>query len=196
VNRFSAYDMLKVLEQKGLVASTYVGERPEQRIRIPGRPSISFYPLLEAARTALAHPELAGREFVRLRRRVLRAIRRHTMSSRDLMNELLAAIPSTNSPLAYCAETCTALILSLRHRLHRGMEMDQISAFLTGGHHALDLLPGFILGLSLRRPLDEELRQRLINYSTACQAYIEQLDDHARHALMRYLRDLISLLSA
>jgi hypothetical protein len=74
--------------------------------------------------------------------------------------------------------------------------MDQISAFLTGGHHALDLLPGFILGLSLRRPLDEELRQRLISYSTACQAYIEQLDDHARHALMRYLRDLISLLSA
>ena len=120
VSRFSAYDMLKLLEAKGLVRSEYVLDEREGG---PGRSSVVFAPLLRAQEllSRLVTNPVEQSEWAQTVAHILGHLRQEQTPAgpRDsgLLEELMAAIPKAMSPLAYSAQTLTALLLPVRNRL-------------------------------------------------------------------------------
>ena len=77
VNKFSAYDMLKLLEKKGVAASSYV---LGQKHAGPGRSMVVFYPTYQATRflTQLRHEVLGSDEWQQAKELLLQRLRLST----------------------------------------------------------------------------------------------------------------------
>ena len=212
VSRFSAYDMLRLLESKGLVRAEYTrGEHDTG----PGRSSVVFVPLLRARAllSRLVPHSLEQHEWTETVEHILghleeaeearfagiqKAQEARAVDDAGLLDELLAAIPRAVSPLAYSAQVLTALLLPLRSRLaamDRDLEAmlapDENGAEAGGG---LDLLAGFALGASLTGAtsrLSRDVSARLLEYSRTCQSYIGQMDAESRRLLAGFVREVV-----
>lgn len=216
VSRFSAYDMLRLLERKGLVRAEY---HRDERDGGPGRPSVVFVPLARARDLLLrlVGSPLEQREWVATVEHILGHLGeaeeahlpalagdpRPAHGDHGLLDELMAAIPRAASPLAYSAQVLTALLLPIRSRLH-GLDreltallrLEESDAEAGGG---LDLLAGFALGAGLGEApgkLGRDLSGRLMEYSRTCQSYISQMDADRRRILTGFVRELLESLES
>jgi predicted transcriptional regulator len=201
VNRFSAYDMLKLLEEKGLVGSEYVLEGNTG----PGRSSIVFYPLVKVkdrAREVLAHLTGAAeaQEWEQAQERILTTLREGQIADKDLLNELLAAIPQTSSPLAYCARVMTALLLRMREPIRTGHLASSLTRLLTPSEDSpalgLDVFAGFALGLAATRQRADREWERLMEYVKHYQRYVQEMDNERQDALADFLREMVGAMTA
>lgn len=157
VNRFSAYDMLKVLEEKGLAHSEYLlgSDSPG-----PGRTQVVFSP------TAQAHTLVAqtdeGRfpsdDWLLLKERILSRLRNtREAPDRDTLQETLTCLPEGRSPLAYCAEMVAALLLNLNRVKAKVIGIspyEVLEGLVTRGESGLGALAGLSLGSSLAAAVD------------------------------------------
>jgi predicted ArsR family transcriptional regulator len=114
LNNSTAYDMLRLLEQKGMVSSHY--DTPKATAG-PGRSSILFSPTTRA--TVLSpHPAGDSRGHERweeFKARVLTSLSQETAEEyQDVLNELLVQIAELRASLEQYAEFMTALLLNLR----------------------------------------------------------------------------------
>ncbi len=184
VNRFSAYDMLKLLEQKGYVRSEYVLGPAHNG---PGRSSIAFLP---TAKARAAVRLLGGRatqsaEWQAVRERLLSQLRERNLSDDALLTELLAHIPDIKSPVEYCAETAAALILNLHAIKQKAADLNPLKALPSlapSGHLRLGTLAGLSIGSSLAHGLDRAMLDRLLPLTRRFQSYISTLsDEHLRN---------------
>ncbi len=202
VSRFSAYDMLKLLEAKGLVRAEYVLDAREGG---PGRSSVVFAPLLRAQELLsrlVTNPAEQG-EWTQTVAHILGHLRQEQSPAgpRDsgLLEELMAAIPKAMSPLAYSAQTLTALLLPVRNRLESLdhdlttiLNLDEEGAEAGGG---LELLAGFALGASLTDTtsrLGRDISSRLAQYSRICQNHIARMDAERRQVLGQFVREVLA----
>ncbi len=194
IHNTSAYEMLKLLEQQGYVAADYVLASNAG----PGRSAVVFRPT-ELARTAVSIPGGADKDstWESLRKQILSRLGQGEPAGQEFVDELLSRLPNVEEPLAYCAQTLTALLLTIgseaRVRLQgQGVILQQ---FVTGPHarSLLGLLPGLALGLALP---GQALRisERLVEYSERCQGYLQQLDDAKQKALAEFVRQVIDAL--
>ncbi len=197
VNRFSAYDMLKLLESKGLVRSEYILDEHNSG---PGRSSVVFYPLTKAREmlSRLAGNPSEQREWAQTQEHILANLREGQTSDGGLLEDLLAAIPKAISPLAYSAQVLTALLLPVRHRLE-ALDHDLATMLAPkespAASDSLDLLAGFALGLSMTTErLGRDLSAMLMEYSRNCQAYIEGMDAERRRILADFVREMLAAL--
>jgi DNA-binding MarR family transcriptional regulator len=184
VNRFSAYDMLKLLEQKGYVSSQYV-LGPERNG--PGRSSIAFAP---TAKARAAVRMLAGRppqsaEWQAVRERILAQLRDHGADDDALLHVLLSSIPNIKAPLEYCAETAAALVLNLEAIRNRAADYSLVKALLAlapSGHLGLDALAGLSIGSALAQGFDRSVLDRLLSLTRRFQSHLSTLsDEHLRN---------------
>lgn len=113
LNNSTAYDMLRLLEQKGMVSSHY--DTPKATAG-PGRSSILFSPTLKA--TGLSQPtgESYGHEkWEEFKARLLASLNQGTAEDyQDVLDELQAQIAELRTSLEQYAESVTALLLNLR----------------------------------------------------------------------------------
>jgi energy-coupling factor transport system substrate-specific component len=113
LNNSTAYDMLRLLEQKGMISSQY--DTPKATAG-PGRSSILFSPTLKA--TGLSQPagENRGREkWEEFKARLLASLNQGTADEyQDVLDELQAQIAELRMSLEQYAESVTALLLNLR----------------------------------------------------------------------------------
>jgi energy-coupling factor transport system substrate-specific component len=114
LNNSTAYDMLRLLEQKGMVSSLY--DTPKATAG-PGRSSILFSPTLEAMGLA-PHPagDSRGHEkWEEFKTRLLNSLNQGTAEEyQDILDELLAQVAELRASLEQYAESMTALLLNLR----------------------------------------------------------------------------------
>jgi DNA-binding MarR family transcriptional regulator len=202
VSRFSAYDMLKLLEAKGLVRAEYVLDEREGG---PGRSSVVFVPLLKAQELLsrlVTNPVEQG-EWAQTVAHILGHLRQEESPpdacDSTLLEELLAAIPKAMSPLAYSAQTLTALLLPVRNRLESLdrdlatiLNLDEDGAEAGGG---LELLAGFALGASLTDTtsrLGRDISSKLARYSQTCQNHIARMDAERRQVLGQFVREVLA----
>ena len=196
VSPATAYDMLKLLERKGMVRSEYVvPDRPPG----PGRASILFVP------TPLAH-ELVARlaaettrdeEWEEVKARLLSAVRSGKAADHDeLLRDLLALMPRTSSPLAYAAEVITALLLTLRQakqklgpRTPLGMLLDN-----TAGKLGMSMLAGLAFGLSATHRVNERLLANLPEHVRRYEAAVQELSAEAAQSLRDFVGEMIAAL--
>lgn len=112
LNNSTAYDMLRLLEQKGMVSSHY--ETPKANAG-PGRSSILFSPTVRAVESRPMGDSHGHEKWEELKARLLASLERGTSEEyQDVLDELLASIAELRSALEQYAEFTTTLLLNLR----------------------------------------------------------------------------------
>jgi len=172
VSPFTAYDMLRLLEEKGLAASEY---RVSNDKPIPGRSEVLFWPTERAHNLWL---ELTGdpetEEWEAVKKRALDRIRDGEL--RELAEEMLARLPPGGPViLRYCIEVMSIIVLRLGRGSGRRLLAEHLPQILEGQgtvtRAGLLLLGGFALGVLAKESggvhdWSEELLAHVQRYQT------------------------------
>ncbi len=194
VSKLTAYDMLRLLEERGLVASEYTLPKEGG----PGRSSIVFYPTAQATE-AMARPATEDwdkREWERVRERILQALDEHRGSYQNLLDEILLRIPKRKSPMLYVTEMITAIFLQL-HQLRDDLKANGIfpDLHLVGlpDELGLNALPGLTLGLTLVEKANRHVSTLLLSYSQKYQDYLARLSAENKKRLADFAREVMTI---
>jgi DNA-binding MarR family transcriptional regulator len=193
----TAYEMLKLLEQKGYVSSEY--RLSDQRAG-PGRSMVLFQPTMKALRTfrRLLGEDTRQSEWESVKEKVLgRLAAEGFRDDEQLLADLVAAMESED-PLSYCGRVVAASLLAIKGRfLSRVQELSifrSIDAGDAASFDALNLLPGFALGFSCALQRDSSWLSQLAECVERYQTYLHQMDGEARARLLRLTREMITAL--
>jgi hypothetical protein len=204
VNRFSAYDMLKLLEEKGVAASSYALKEDHSG---PGRSMVLFYPTYQAARflTQLRHEMFNGDDWYQVKENVLNRLRQahvcvpsgkgtdYSRSVRDLLGQL----SGVKSPLDYCTEMIGVLLLNLAQASHSANKMlstRMVSPLTAGGSVGLGTLAGLSLGSLVSSQSDDpSLTDRLTGHVKEFQSHLNELSEESVNRLSAFLQDALKV---
>lgn len=189
ISSLTAYDMLRVLEEKGLVRSQYVLKKNPG----PGRSSILFSPTekAEVLFHRLAGDAVEKEEWEEVKARVIAELHRaEDCDYNELMRVLLSQTEEVRSPLAFCGQIITALLLGLRVLRHRPGEHHPIATMskIPSSRLGLGMLAGMALGIV---QYDRACRQLFGNFQGPMEKFetslqqlppekVEQLHDFTR----------------
>jgi len=196
VNPVTAYDMLRLLEERGLVISEFVP--PSQR-EGSGRARVVFRPT--AAAQALLD-ELSGGDFNRteweqVKQRIFWALREGKGSDyQDLLDDLLSRIPESSSPLLYTAEMVTAVILQLYQLNDDATEsalFERLQAFGLPGELGLNALGGLTVGLSYVERANRRVTRFLLAQTGRYQGTLDRLSGENRRRLTDFTREVMKI---
>ena len=206
VNRFSAYDMLKVLEKKGFASSSYTLRSTAPAAAGghagPGRSMIVFAPTAEAAaRFGPRQDENGlGEDWQKVRELVLSKLSQaREASPRAALSDLLARLPDAHTPLNYCTGMVGALLLNMQRARARAGGLSPfrvLDRLRTDDSSELETLAGLSVGVSLSQ--DDEtsrtLTRRLLDHVHGYQVNLSKLSGDSREALVRFLEEALEAL--
>ena len=201
VTKITAYDMLRLLEERGLVASEYV--LPEGSG--PGRSSIVFRPTEKAVTVMAQLAQLAGErwdaaEWGEVKERILSALREGRGTDyQNLLDEILLRIPERKSPMLYATEMITAVLLSL-HQLKEDTKASSLLENLrTLGwprELALSALAGLTLGLTLVERANRRVTTLLLSYTQKYQDHLARLSAENKKRLSDFAQEVMKIIEA
>ena len=193
----SAYDMLRVLEQKNMVGSQYTTPK---EVAGPGRASVLFYPTAHATEffTHIAGEINEQEEWENIKAEILQSLRQVKTDYRELLQKLSAKSSSARTPLVQCAKIVTVLLLSLKEAKHKLTDNRSVSAIVKAPVSKLrmSILAGLILGLSLA---DRKVSKLLGNYRKYTEKYessLKKLNKEGLVKLHRFTEDVWDLLES
>ena len=192
VSPVTAYEMLRLLEEKRLVRSEAV--RPEGH---RGRSVVVFSPT-EKASTLLAELRintLDEREWERSKANILEALEANRGTDyRDLLDELLLRIPERRSPLLFAADMVTATILDfyeLRDTAAAKRIFPSLRWFGPPGWAVLYSLAGFSLALSLLEKANRRATSLLLSYSHQFREHLDSLTGGEKVRLSDFVYEVL-----
>jgi DNA-binding MarR family transcriptional regulator len=189
VNRFTAYDMLRLLEEKGFAASTY---RLAEDKNGPGRSEVVFMPTERAHQLVADLTQDQRREkpnWEAAKDSALRAIRSGAHSETVLADELLGRIPVDDQDSQhYCLEVITTMALRLRQGAGRRLLVEYLPSILpnldAGDPEDLSLLGGFVLGILAQENSDDpQWLQEMFEHVRRFQTLISEMTPDERSRL-------------
>lgn len=194
VNKFSAYDMLKVLEHKGMAASEYSLARQPPG---PGRSIILFRPTRKAFELlrSFASETLVIEEWQQTKEGILRRLQEGKGNYQDFLNELLAKLPEAKPPLIYCTEMITALVLSLSDMQERVAGLPPVKTMLASASSArlqLGTLAGLSWGSSLAGGKESPLLENLLSHTKRYQTYLSNLSEESLKRLADFMGEALA----
>jgi hypothetical protein len=194
VNRFSAYDMLKVLEKKGMATSSYALGPGRSG---PGRSMVVFEP---TPRAVVVLGLDLGEEWQGVRARVLGKLREaRETNPRDVLSDLVARLPEVRTPVAFCTEMIGALLLNMQRARARAGALSPfrvLAALRANGSAGLEALAGLSVGVSLNAEDEDSpsLTEHLLDHARRYQATVSKLSEEARSALVEFLEEALEAL--
>jgi hypothetical protein len=196
VNKFSAYDMLKLLEKKGVAASSYVlGEGHAG----PGRSMVVFYPTHNAAKflTQLRHEVLGGDEWHQAKELLLQRIRETQESNyAEAVREILAQLPDVKTPLMYCTEMIGVLLLNLASASKQTGELvpfRALNSLTVRDEVGLGTLAGFSLASIISNQAgDPSFISKLDSHTKKFQTHLSELSEESVSRLTAFLQDALN----
>jgi energy-coupling factor transport system substrate-specific component len=196
VSKPTAYDMLRLLEERGLVASEYVLPKEGG----PGRSSIVFYPTEKAANKMA---QLAGRdwgkeEWEQAKGHILQALREvKDADYQSFLDEILLRIPERKSPMLYVAEMITAAMLSLNQLKEeaeaRGL-FENLRTLGFPGELGLNALAGLTLGLTLVEKANRRVTTLLLSYTQKYQDNLARLSAENKKRLSDFAQEVMKIM--
>jgi len=195
VSPMTAYDMLRLLEERGLVTSEYV--LPEGRGR--GRSNVVFSPTPRAAQIMA---ELAGEawdreEWAAVKAHILQALREGKGTDyQDLLEEILLRLPEQKSPMLYATEMITAVLLSL-HQLKEAKAGDlseRLEALGLPGEVGLQALAGLTMGLTFAERANRRITSLLLLYSRKYQDHLTRLSGENKRRLSEFTQEVMRII--
>ena len=192
----TAYDMLRLLEERGLVASEYMLSREGG----PGSSSIVFHPTEKAAKVM---PQMAGgdwgrEEWEQAKGRILQALREvKNADYQSFLDEILLRIPERKSPMLYVAEMITAAMLNL-NQLKEEAEASglfkQLRALGFPGELGLNALAGLTLGLTLVEKANRRVTTLLLSYTQKYQDNLARLSVENKKRLSDFAQEVMNIM--
>ena len=201
ISNVSAYEMLRLLEEKGLVTSEYVFPRVQKRG--PGRSRIVFYPTREAANVLAA---LGGHEWYdadgweKAKKEILQQLREGRDTRYDeLLSKILMRLPDCKNPILYLAEMITAVILYLYQfygEVGRSGLFEKLQSLGLLGEIGLEAIGGLIVGLSFVERANRRLTSELLSYLQKYQTLFGNLGTAEKKQLSSFTKEVIEILQA
>jgi DNA-binding PadR family transcriptional regulator len=193
VQPVTAYEMLRLLEDKGLVRSETV--RPQAR---RGRSIVVFSPTEKASALVanLAGDSLDKQEWEEAKTEILAALERDT-DYRDLLDELLLRIPERKSPLLFAADMITAIILvlyELRDSAQARKAFSYLRLFGPPGWAVLYSLAGLSLALSLVEKANRSATSLMLSYSQQFREHLDSLTGGEKARLSDFVYEVLRAL--
>ena len=194
----TAYEMLKLLEQKGYVSSEYhLPDRPPAG----GRSMVLFRPTMKGLRVFrhLAGEDIRNREWDGIKEKVLTRLSAEGLpGDNELLSELLRAIPQSEDPLSYCSRVIAASLVSVRghiaDRVHQLAVFREMLSEEMLALDALDLLPGLAIGFASALSGGSARLTALAESARRYQQYLQQMDEETRRRLLRFSREMMDAL--
>jgi hypothetical protein len=189
VNKFSAYDMLKVLEKKGVAASDYILNDDQAG---PGRSQVVFYPTHKAAQflTQLRDEMRYSSDWQRFKESILgRLTEARQTNPTEAIKEALSNLPDPKTPMNYCAAMISVLLLNVeRFRSHNLTPL--LEALSGKGEVGLATLAGLSLGSLLTDDdNDKSLTEKLMAHTQRFQNQLAEMSDESIGKLSAFLSD-------
>lgn len=198
VSPFTAYDMLRLLEEKGLVTSEYQLAPDKSG---PGRAVRVFLPSTQALKDAqLIGDDMDRADWEKVKEGVLDKLRKDEVYDRELAVEVLARIPSAGKGrLRYCVEVMTIIALRIQNSDGRRTLLNLLSQLLSDSQAAsradLSILGGTALGiLSLEDQSDLEWWEQLLEHVKTYMDIVINLDVEKCRLLGEYLKNVFALM--
>lgn len=194
VSPFTAYDMLRLLEEKGLVTSNYRlgSDKP-----VRGRSRVFFAPTERAHRLwmqLIGERDLADWE--KVKEQVLEKVLNEEVVDRELTEQMLARVPIEGPPiLRYCVEIITILILRLDRGAGRQLLATYLPKILSGQEGVsranLSLLGGFALGILASESREEaDSSPQFLEHVRRYQSLILEVDAKLLNRLVKHLSEV------
>lgn len=191
LSKYTAYDMLRLLEEKGYVESVY-----ETHSEGPGRASVLFKPTQKAEET---FRKLAGAEatsWEEAKERIITKIAAGEFEDVKLAEDILLQLGGGMDDVLYCTNLIGDLVARLRARgRHRMMDYyASVMLALIEKKNAGDLylLPGFLLGLASNEDDAVELTDSFLKKIRRYEILLERMDKEARNRLGDMLTKIIA----
>jgi hypothetical protein len=188
--------MLRLLEEKGLVASSY--QLAEDKSG-PGRSEIVYTPTARAHRLlAQLAGEVDADDWEQVKEQVLQRVQHGEMHDRELATEMLARVPpDAPDAIRYCVEVMSVVALRLRRRTGRRVLLDTLPRLLPAAGAAcrphLSLLGGFALGvLADETKEDEEWEQELLAHALHYQELVLEMQPELCRRLAAHLGEVFA----
>ncbi len=193
VNPVTAYEMLRLLEDKGLVRSETV--RPQDH---KGRSIVVFAPM-EKAVNLLA--ELTGdvtsvQDWEEAKASILQALEEDS-DYEGLLNTLLLRLPERRSPLLFAADMVTAIVLvfyELRDKAAAKKIFSNLRLFGPPGWAVLYSLAGFSLALSLVEKANRSATSSLLSYAQQFREHLDNLTQGEKARLSDFVYEVLRAL--
>jgi energy-coupling factor transport system substrate-specific component len=193
ISNISAYDMLRLLKRKGMVASQYLLPKKQ---RGPGRSTVVFYPTQRAKalfRRASAAEEGERREWEDLREKILNGLRRRKGEYDEMLDEIVSRIPDRHSPMLHSTEVMTAIVLQVCELGGEARErfLVEVGKLMAAGESGLSALAGLPLGLMLADGADRGLAGRLLSHVERYQEDLSRLSAESKKALSEFFLEIV-----
>jgi len=192
VRPVTAYEMLRLLEDKGLVNSSTT--RPQGH---RGRSIVVFSPTdkTTALLAELAGNSLSERKWEEAKTNILQALEKGRNTDHQvLLNELLLRIPERKTPLLFAADMVTAIILvfyELRDTAAARRIFPNLRWFGPPGWAVLYSLAGFSLALSLVEKANRRATSLLLSYSQQFRQHLDSLTGGDKARLSDFVYDVL-----
>lgn len=197
LGKSSAYDMLRLLERKGLVVSEYVLPKESPS---PGRSHVRFWPTAMAEELFSQSVDKAAEEreeLEQLRAQVLNRLRHGNASARNgVLHEVMNMIQKARSPLAICAEALTALLLNLDEMKQSLGPQSPLARHLgtPATKLGMSLAAGLVAGMVQLDTASMRAIDQLYEYVKTYEVALEELDPEKLEALRIYAQDVVKAL--
>lgn len=198
VSRFTAYDMLRILEEKGIVVSQY--QLDEARSG-PGRSAVMYEPTPRARRVlADVFGDRGKEDWQEVTAQLLTLVQEGAFGDEELAQELLARTPPDEPPtLRYCLEVMTVVALRLRRHADQERLAAQAQALLAASEEncraSLSLLGGLALGALGDDDGSEAWQEELLEHVWQYQALVVDMAPDACRRLAQRLEELFAPLA-
>lgn len=198
IGKITAYEMLRLLEDRGLVQSEY--HLPGEG-RGPGRSTVLFQPTAEATHLLF---DLAGgspedEDWDVAKEHILQQLREGKAAGYDdLLADLLARMPEQSSPLIYLTEMITATLLALgalRDSAEAGELAGRLRRIGLPGEIGLSALGGVSVALSIMERVNRSAATFLLAQSGKYHTMFSQLGEENRRRLSEFAREAAKIVS-
>ena len=192
VRPVTAYEMLRLLEDKGLVRSEAV--RPQGH---KGRSVVVFYPTEKATAllSELADGDMDEREWDAAKADILQALKQEKGTDyQEMLEDVLLRIPERKTPLMFAADMVTAIILTfyeLRDTAAARRILPHLRRFGPPGWAILYSLAGFNLALSLVEKANRRTTSLLLGYSQQFREYLDNLTGKDKTRLSDFVYEVL-----
>ena len=197
IGRVTAYEMLRLLEERGLVQSEFC--LPDSR-QGPGRAVVLFSPTEKAERwiKELAGGAAENEGWQKIKKQILTQLQQGKSGGYEaLFDELLVRVPERNNSLVYMAEMTTAFLLTIRTHLEGalGGEMKvRLERIGLPGEVGLNALSGMGMALGLVENANCRTATFLLNESSKYQRIFSELTEDNRRRLGNLAREVFKII--
>jgi DNA-binding MarR family transcriptional regulator len=198
ISNVTAYEMLRLLEERGLVETQFHLPEGEHG---PGRATVLFRPTAETNR--LLHEITVKRnedtDWETAKENLLRQLENgKLMGYESLLTNLLARISERRSPLVFMTEMVTAVILSvamLKDDAVASGWKERLQRTGLPGEISLSALAGIGSALSFAERANRQFANFLITESERYQNMLVQMSEDNRRRLSEFARDVAKIIN-